>query len=183
MRKQPTPSIVEVKAGRPKHTTRKNFKLKKFYNVSNVANYSQIWEPGSIRSDCYQEQRAQTLWNCSRLETLLTITWFLAQHYGLSPSLQPTASWVRSPLPLEQRIRVQNQATELHCRKGGAIRATISAPRAFPNQHPQLHVRNTSPPVTTSGSPSSEPGARIPNTALEAETGSLQKRRFIRTNS
>lgn len=32
MRKQPTPSIVEVKAGRPKHTTRKKFKLKKFYS-------------------------------------------------------------------------------------------------------------------------------------------------------
>lgn len=28
MRKQPTPSIVEVKGGRPKHTTRKKIKLK-----------------------------------------------------------------------------------------------------------------------------------------------------------
>lgn len=41
-----------------------------------------------------KSKRAQMLWNCSRLETLLLTLalGFLAQHYGLSPSLQPTAS-------------------------------------------------------------------------------------------
>lgn len=93
-------------------------------------------------------QSARILYNSSRLETLLQlrvcVTFYAAQHDGLSPSLQSTASWTESPLHLGQGIRVQKKD------HGAALlekcvpqQQAASAPRASTNQQcPRLHARS-----------------------------------------
>lgn len=139
--------------------------------------------------------------NCSRLETLLLRLShvFLAQHYGLTPS----ATYCKSgEEPSAPGTRDRSAKARQPCRTAGKVvppgQPLLLQGPFLKQQHPQLHVRNASPPVNTgtwftqlrtsvASSHMSEnktikgsnTGARIQSTASEGQTGPLQKRNLL----